>query len=74
MLNMQGPTHLDHVIGEDFADWKVPGQHRVPIPGPGEIVLFISFVRAGLCLSASAFLHRFPGTVVRASVRARTRR
>jgi hypothetical protein len=29
---------------KDFADWKIPGQHRVPIPGPGEVVLFVSFV------------------------------
>jgi hypothetical protein len=40
-----------------FADWKVLGQHRVPTPSPGEIVLFISFVRASLCLLASVFLH-----------------
>jgi hypothetical protein len=50
----------DGLIQEkDFAYWKVPGQHRVPTPGPGEIILFISFVRAGLYLPASAFLHRF---------------
>jgi hypothetical protein len=50
----------DGLIQEkDLVDWKVPGQHRVPAPSPGEIVLFISFVRAGLCLPASAFLHRF---------------
>jgi hypothetical protein len=50
----------DGLIQEkNFADWKVPGQHRVPSPGPGEIILFISFVRASLCLPASAFLHRF---------------
>jgi hypothetical protein len=50
----------DGLIQEkDFADWKVPSQHRIPTPGPGEIVLFISSVRAGLCLLASAFLHRF---------------
>jgi hypothetical protein len=47
------------ILEKDFADWKVLGQHRVPTPGPGEIVLFISFVRAGLCLPASAFLHHF---------------
>jgi hypothetical protein len=35
----------DGLIQEkDFAHWKVLGQHRVPTPGPGEIVLFISFV------------------------------
>jgi hypothetical protein len=50
----------DGLIQEkDFADWKVRSQHRVPTPSPGEIVLFISFVRAGLGLPASSFLHRF---------------
>jgi hypothetical protein len=34
----------DLIQEKDFADWKIPGQHRVPTPGPGEIVLFISFV------------------------------
>jgi hypothetical protein len=48
-----------HIQEKDFADWKITGQHRVPTPGPGEIVLFISFVRAGLCLPTSYFLHRF---------------
>jgi hypothetical protein len=44
----------DGLIQEkDFADWKVLGQHQVPTPGPSEIVLFISFVRAGLCFSSS---------------------
>jgi hypothetical protein len=44
---------------KEFADWKTPGQHRVPTPSPGEIVLFVSFIRVGLCLLASTFLHRF---------------
>ena len=44
-----------------IAEWRVPGEHRVPAPGPGEIVLFVSFVRVGLCLPASAFLHQFLG-------------
>jgi hypothetical protein len=43
---------------QDLADWKTPGEHRVPFPGPSEIVLFVSFIRAGLCLSASPFLHQ----------------
>ena len=42
---------------KEFAHWKAPGQHRVPTPGPGEIVFFVSFIRARLCLPASAFLH-----------------
>jgi hypothetical protein len=33
-----------HIQEKDFADWKITGQHRVPTPGPGEIVLFISFI------------------------------
>ena len=42
---------------KEFADWKAPGEHRVPTPGPSEIVLLISFIHAGFCLHASAFLH-----------------
>ena len=44
---------------KEIAEWRAPGQHRVPTLGPGEIVLFVSFICAGLCLPASAFLHRF---------------
>jgi len=44
---------------KEIAEWRAPGQHRVPTLGSGEIVLFVSFRRAGLCLPASAFLHRF---------------
>ena len=47
------------IQSKDIAEWRALGEHRVPAPGPGEIVLFVSFVRAGLCLPASAFLHRF---------------
>ena len=47
------------IQSKDIAEWRVPGEHRVPSPGPGEIVLFVSFVRARLCLPASAFLHQF---------------
>jgi hypothetical protein len=50
----------DNLIQEkDFANLKVPGQHRVPTPGLGEIILFISFVRAGLCLSLLPFFMAF---------------
>ena len=42
-----------------IAEWRILGKHRVPALGPGEIVLFISFIRAGLCLTAFAFLHQF---------------
>ena len=47
------------IQSKDIAEWRVPGEHRVPAPGPGEIILFVSFIHAGLCLPASAFLHRF---------------
>ena len=47
------------IQSKDIAEWRAPGEHRVPAPGPGEIVLFVSFIRAGLCLPASTFLHRF---------------
>ena len=45
------------IQSKGIVEWRVPGEHRVPAPGPDEIVLFVSFVRAGLCLPASAFLH-----------------
>ena len=45
------------IQGKESADWRALGEHRVPTPGPGEIILFVSFIRAGLCLPASAFLH-----------------
>ena len=38
---------------KDIAEWRAPGEHQVPALGPGEIVLFVSFVRAGLCLPPS---------------------
>jgi len=47
------------IQSKDIAEWRVPGEHRVPALGPGEIVLFISFIRAGLCIPTSAFLHQF---------------
>jgi hypothetical protein len=42
---------------QGLAEWKTPGEHRVPSLSPSEIVLFVSFIRAGLCLLASPFLH-----------------
>ena len=47
------------IQSKDIADWRAPGEHRVLAPGPGEIILFVSFIRARLCLPASAFLHQF---------------
>lgn len=35
------------------------GEHRVPSLNPGEIILFLSFVRAGVSLPGSTFLHHF---------------
>jgi hypothetical protein len=50
----------DGLIQEQgFVDWKTPGQHRVLALNPGEISLFVSFIRDGLCLPASSFLYRF---------------
>ena len=49
------------IQSKDIAEWRAPGEHRVPAPGPGEIILFVSFICAGLCLPASAFLHQFLG-------------
>ena len=49
------------IQSKGIAEWRVPGEHRVPAPGPGEIILFISFIRVSLCLPASAFLHQFLG-------------
>ena len=49
----------DLIQSKDIAEWRAPGEHRVPALGPDEIILFVSFIRAGLCLPASAFLHQF---------------
>ena len=44
---------------KSLAEWRALGEHRVPYLNPRDIVLFLSFIRAGLCLPASSFLHRF---------------
>ena len=49
------------IQSKDIAEWRAPGEHRVPAPGPGEIIHFVSFIYAGLCLPAYAFLHQFLG-------------
>ena len=49
------------IQSKDIAEWRAPDERRVPASGPGEIILFVSFIRAGLCLPASAFLHQFLG-------------
>ena len=45
------------IQSKGIAQWRVPGELRVPALGPGEIILFVSFIHAGLCLSASAFIN-----------------
>ena len=47
----------DLIQSKGIADWRAPDEHRVPALSPGEIILFVSFICAGLCLPASAFLH-----------------
>jgi hypothetical protein len=44
---------------KDLSGWHVPSEHRVPYVNPGDIVLFLSFVRVGHCLPASPFIYRF---------------
>ena len=44
------------IRSKDIAEWRALGEHRVPALGPGEIILFISFIRAGLCLPTSTFI------------------
>ena len=47
------------IQSKDIVEWRALGEHRVPALGPGEIILFVYFICAGLCLPASAFLHQF---------------
>ena len=61
------PTTIEDQLRELVSDgliqskgitaWRAPGEHRAPALSPGEIILFVSFIRASLCLPASAFLH-----------------
>ena len=57
--DLQELADLGLIQGQDLTEWKEAGEHWVPILSPDEMVLFASFVRAGLCLPASPFLHRF---------------
>ena len=36
------------IQSKDITEWRTPGEHRVPALGPGEIILFVSIIRAGL--------------------------
>jgi hypothetical protein len=44
---------------KELTDWKVPSEHWVPYLQLGDIVLFVSFVCAGLRIPDSPFLHCF---------------
>jgi hypothetical protein len=57
--DLQELADLGLIQGQDLAEWKEAGEHRGPVLSPSEIVLFVPFVRAGLCLLASPFLPRF---------------
>jgi hypothetical protein len=57
--DLQELAALGLIQGQDLAEWKEDREHRVPVLCPGEIILFVSFVRASLCLLASPFLHHF---------------
>ena len=48
--------HEDGLLLEkSLAEWKAPGNHRVPELEEGKIVLFTPFVEQGLGLPASNF-------------------
>jgi hypothetical protein len=47
------------ILEKSLAEWRVPDEHRVPYLNPREIVLFLSFICASLCLPASPFFHHF---------------
>jgi hypothetical protein len=44
---------------QKLGEWKAPGEHRIPNLKPGEIVLFVPFIKHGLRLLAYHFLHGF---------------
>jgi hypothetical protein len=56
---LQELADLGLMQSQDLMEWKEAGEHQVPSLQPGEIVLFVPFVRANLCLPASPFLYRF---------------
>jgi len=48
------------LIQEQFlSGFELPGEHVVPSPTPNQSILFIPFVRAGLCFPPSDFLLEF---------------
>ena len=48
------------LIQEKFLyNYLLPGEHVIPSPSPDQSVLFIPFVRAGLCFPPSDFLLEF---------------
>lgn len=44
---------------QELLGWSLPGEHRVLGCPPSKMILFVHFVRAGLCLPMSDFLRRF---------------
>jgi len=51
------------LIQEKFlSNYLLPGEHVIPSPSPDQSVLFIPFVRAGLCFPPSDFLLEFLGS------------
>jgi hypothetical protein len=43
--------------GHRLGKWKEPGEHRILSLQPGEIILFVPFIRHGLNLPACPFFH-----------------
>ena len=36
-----------YLTGQGLGEWRVPGEHRGPYLNPGEIVLFMPFIKRG---------------------------
>jgi len=59
------PKHLltlheqGYLPEQKLGEWKAPVEHRIPNLEPGEIVLFVPFIKHGLGLPTSPFLHGF---------------
>jgi hypothetical protein len=47
------------LLEQKLEEWKAPREHRIPNLEPGEIVLFVPFIKHGLGLPACPFLHGF---------------
>lgn len=42
-----------------FSNYELPGEHVVPTPSPDQAILFVHFVRSGLCYPPSDFFLEF---------------